>query len=75
MKAWVFKAAVILIILIQISCAHKKYKMSSVPEWADFHSKYYPCPANTISIGDPRFPNHFVCKKIGLDGNIIIGLR
>ena len=63
------------IVLIQLSCAHKEYKMERVPEWAQFHSKHYPCPEHTVNIGDPRFPNHFVCKEVGINENIRVGLR
>ena len=71
MKAWNFKLVVMLIILMQFSCVHKKYSLGYAPEWASFHSKNYPCPEHTISIGDPRFPNYFVCKEIGIDGIVI----
>ena len=75
MKEWVFKLVVILIILMQLSCAHKRYNPSYNPEWASFHSKNYPCPEHTINIGDPRFPNYFVCRKIGIAGDIGLRLR
>ena len=71
MKAWIFKLVVMLMILMQFSCAHKKYKLWYAPEWASFHSKNYPCPEDTINIGDPRFPNYFVCREIGIDGIIL----
>lgn len=60
------------IILMQTSCVHK---MGYVPEYAYFHSKNYPCPDHTINIGDPRFPNYFVCRENRMDGDIVIGLR
>jgi hypothetical protein len=63
------------IVLMQLSCAHKEYQRGRVPEWGQFHSKHYPCPENTISIGDPRFPNHFVCRETGANGEIGIILR
>ena len=57
---------------MQTSCVHK---MGYIPEYAYFHSKNYSCPDHTINIGDPRFPNYFVCRENRMDGDIVIGLR
>ena len=60
------------IVLMQLSCSHGGYKKPPLPEWAQYHSKDYPCPENTINIGSPRFPNHYVCIETGpgIDLNI-----
>ena len=49
-----------LIVLIQPSCA---FNGRPIPEWAQYHSEDYPCPQGTLKIGDPRFPDHWICQE------------
>ena len=54
------RSILFLIFLIQPSCAHDG---QSIPEWAQYHSKDYPCPQGTFKVGAPRFPNNWVCQE------------